>query len=252
MRCFLRVGVTLASAAIFLLSTTGVAGAAHFRPKAASPKRDALVIAYRQCQNPNASHGPSWFLPSCNPPVPISQFLEVGEPGINGFPANFIGSSKLTVCIPPTCAASDVEIDFSVTDVRCTALLAGTFPAVCPSGAHLEYTGKVLADYPLRITDRCNGGGVPPPAACPPAPGLSATMQDTHLPVVVPCAPAGPGVGSTCAVATSFNAVMPGAIQTSQRMNIATHVAVYDGGEDGNHPNPSPSNLFAEEGVFVP
>jgi hypothetical protein len=72
-------------------------------------------------------------------------------------------------------------------------------------------------------------------------------VQDTSFPVTVPCS------AGTCAVATSANAVTPGAVLESQRAIWQLgQVKVYDGGTDGLASTAGDNKLFMDEGVFVP
>ena len=72
-------------------------------------------------------------------------------------------------------------------------------------------------------------------------------MQDTSFPVTVPCS------AGTCSVATSANAVMPGAVLEGQRaVWQLDQVKVYDGGADGLASTTGDNTLFMVEGVFVP
>ncbi len=264
-----RLGVpalSLALAGLIALILAQTAFGAYVRPKGATPKRDSLVIAYKPCGAPNSTHSAPFTYPSCNPPAQTSPWLTVGTPTANGLPANFIGSILLSVCLapggcPPGPPGADIKFAFSITDIRCTAALAGATPAVCPSGALGPYTGTVQPIMPLQITDSCNAVGPPPPPppACPtpaPPPPNDATGPPptptfiSFPPGGVGCALAGPGVGSTCAITTTFNAMIPGAIVAGSKANIEIgQEIVNDGGMSGMGGSPSE---FADAGVFVP
>ena len=59
-------------------------------------------------------------------------------------------------------------------------------------------------------------------------------------------------MGSTCAVSTSLEAIVPGAVKEGKRAVWQMgQIQVYDGGADGN-PATGPNTLFARQGVFVP
>jgi hypothetical protein len=128
---------------------------------------------------------------------------------------------------------ADVAAVMDITDVRNKA--GGT-----------DYPGEVQASIVIRITDRFNavaaGGG-----------SDAATLVDIPFPVNAPCVPtADPLVGSTCAVTTSFEAIVPGAVREGKRSIWQMgQVQVYDGGADGN-PATADNTLFARQGVFVP
>jgi hypothetical protein len=95
------------------------------------------------------------------------------------------------------------------------------------------------------VTDRING--VPA--------NDSATVSDFEFPVAVPCAatPGPANVGATCAVTTSFDAVIPGAIPEGKRSVWELgQVEVFDGGADGDAETEGDNTLFAVQGVYVP
>ncbi len=261
MLCFSRqrLFAPLAAGAVVLgsLVLTSAATGTHVRPKAATPLFTSFVIAYEQCNVTNANHGPAFAFGSCAPPTPTSRWLTVGTADSNGKPANFVGSSKLTV----TAAPADIRADIKLSDIRCTPALNGANPALCPSGALNEYVGEVAAVYRLRISDHCNLPNIAVPPSCPVPTGsgnpVAATVLDFRFPIVVKCVPPAPGVGSDCNLLTSFNAVTGGppfGINGLTRMNIATlDPHVLDGGPDGVAGQGSDNDTrFLEEGVFVP
>ena len=248
-----------------LFGVSSIALATHVRPKGATPKRDSLVIAYKPCPvgGGGASHALPAGYPSCPGPTQSSPWLTAGTMSANGLPANFIGSTRLDLC-PAGCAGfppgEDIKITISITDVRCTAALAGATPAVCgPGGALDKYLGTVKVIFPMQITDHCNVAG-PPPAACPAPPGLAATgppgPYSFPLPVTVGCGGGPPGVGSTCALVTTMNVISgpPGLIIAGQQHNIEIGtITVQDGGMDGSVATPGDGEaVYADEGVFGP
>ena len=95
-----------------------------------------------------------------------------------------------------------------------------------------------------RITDHYNGSGL----------NEAATVVDIPFPVNASCGnTADIAIGGTCSVATSFNAIVPGAIKDTQRTVWAMgQVQVSDGGQDGNASTAGDNTLFAVDGVFVP
>ncbi len=206
------------------------------RPKGATPLRASLVPAYNQCASPNRTHGPPLAFPACSPPVQSSGSLTVGTPDANGRVANSSGALTLsTVPGNPATPAdeADIGVAFSFTDVRRKSDLA-------------DYTGGIQGSLPLRITDRWNavsaGGG-----------NTAATVVDIPFPVGAGCAAtADPGIGATCAVSTSFEAMVPGAVKEGVRSIWAFgQFVVSDGGPDGNT-GTTPNTVFARQGVFVP
>jgi plastocyanin len=206
-----------------IVNVTAATGFA--RPKGATPLRASLAPAYKPCTGAgNRTHGAPLSFPSCNPPVQVSDFLTVGTPDSNGQAANSIGSVNLKVVSP-----ADVSITTSITDVRKKSDLS-------------DYTGELQAKLPLRITDRFNG-----PATNEPATG------DTTFPVTVPCGgTSDTTIGSTCSLATTANAVTPGAVVSGVRAIWETSgIQVDDGGADGLA-STAGNTLFADQAVFVP
>ena len=206
------------------------------RPKGATPLRASLVPAYNQCTTPNRTHGPPLAFPSCSPPAQSSGSLTVGTSDANGQVANSMGSIRLDVMpgnLGTPVDEADVGASLSITDVRRKSDL-------------LDYTGNVQGAFNLRITDRWNnvstGGGTTP-----------ATVVDIPFPVGANCAvTASPSIGSTCSVATTIDAIVPGAVKEGQRAVWEIgQLTVSDGGPDGNT-GTAPNTVFARQGVFVP
>jgi len=219
---------------------TGVGGIAdddfpgYARPRGASPLRVPLVPAYVACGSPNRTHAPPLAFGSCNPPQPQSSQLTVGTPDANGATANSIGSVRLTVLAgnPSTPAdEADTRIATSLTDVRRSSDLT-------------DHAGDVLVVIGYRLTDRVGSGSGDEPQ----------TVQDSELEVVIPCAPTGStAVGSTCALTTTVDALVPGAVVEAKRSIWAVSaVQVHDGGADGDVTTRTDNALFATQGIFVP
>jgi WD40-like Beta Propeller Repeat len=201
------------------------------RPGGATPLRVSLVPAYRQCAASNRTHGPPLAFASCNPPGLESSQLTVGTPDANGAGAASTGFAKFGVAagVPGGIDDSDVRFTFSLTDVRHQG---GSFP---------DYTGELEATTVVRVTDRVGG-----PA------GEAATVTDVVFPVTVPCTATSTAPGATCAVTTSFDAVVPGTVPEGKRtIWQLEQVRVVDGGADGDV-DTTPNTLFAVQGVFVP
>jgi hypothetical protein len=195
-------------------------------PKGATPLFASLVIAYKECTSPNTQHAAPLSYGSCAPPSQASDQLTVGTPDANGQAANSTGSVRYAV-VP-----GDVQISFSMTDVRKKSDLS-------------DYTGELQINQSLRITDRDNG-----PDPTDPDPG---TTEDIGFPVTAHCtATASTTIGSTCAVSTTADAVVPGSVTAGNRAIWQLgQVQVFDGGSDGDV-DTAPNTLFATEGVFVP
>ena len=192
----------------------------YARPRGAAPSLIYLVPAYDQCTAPNRTHGSPLAFGSCAPPTQTSSQLTLGTPDANGHPAVTIGTVRYRV------APGDVKIDVNVTGVA-------TRPSLAP------YGGELALQNALRITDRDN---MPSPGGPGPA-----TVQDASFPVTVPC------VAGTCSVATTANAVAPGAVTAGQRAIWQLgQVKLYDGGADGVASTIGDNSPFMVEGVFIP
>jgi TolB protein len=222
------------------------------RPKGATPLRASLVPAYTACTAPNRMHGPPLGFPSCSPPAQRSAVLTVGTPDANGNPANSVGSARYDV-VPGNPATpldeADVEITVDVTDVRCQAA-----SAACPGGAGSDYAGRLLLIAPpLRITDKDNQ---------PATNGQGAATGDTNFPVPFDCEPtASTTIGSSCALTTTADAMVPGAIKEGRRSIWEFgQVHVRDAGPNGTGYGAGcppacgdgDETLFLREGIFVP
>lgn len=202
------------------------------RPASASPLRVSLVPSYPPCSSPNRTHGPPLAFGSCAPPVQASAQLTVGTPDANGEPANSTGFVRLGVRPgdPATPAdEADVGVTMSLADVR-------------RQGTLDDYTGELRLSLGVRLTDRANGssGGEP------------GTVSDLTFPVTAPCAATPAGVGATCSVTTTLDAVLAGSVPERARSIWALgDVKVADGGADGVA-STEPNALFARQGIFVP
>jgi PKD repeat protein len=205
----------------------------HARPKGASPLRGSMVVAYDACTSPDRLHGPPLASPSCSGPTPSSDHLTVGTADSNGRPTEFTGSVRLVAITGDPATTAD-EADVTL---RVTAEDVLTRPALA------DYAGELQASMTMRVTDRLNGS----------TQAESGTTQDTPFRFAVPCAatPADPA-GGTCDVATSVEAVLPGAVVEGKRAIWALGpLQLFDGGSDGVA-STSPNTLFLTQGVFVP
>ena len=215
------------------ITYNGADRAGYPRPKGASPLRVSLTTAFAACTAPNRTHGPPLAHPACNPPVQTSQQLTVGTPDANGQPSAFVGSVRLGVRPgDPTTTAdeADVAVVVNTVDVRRRSDLG-------------DYTGQLGLRLPLRITDRDNGGT---------STTSHGTVQDANLDMPVPCTANPTSVGSTCSLATTVDAVAPGAAREGERAVWGLdRIQVFDGGADGVA-STAPNTLFATQGVFVP
>ncbi len=215
----------------------------YARPKAATPLYVALVPVYTPCTTPNRVHGGGLPGPSCTPPALGSASLTTGTPDSNGAEANMTAGYRATVCEGGACGAGDVLFSFSATDVRCAAGTAPCGPANTASGA--DYTGELRVTSSLRITDRLNGGS---------GTTAMATGPDTPFPVTVQCTgTADASIGARCALDTSANAVVPGAVPSGARsLWEMGSLSVFDGGPDGDVDTAAGNALFLTQGLFAP
>jgi hypothetical protein len=214
----------------------------YVRPRGATPVQVALVPAFNACRSANSNHGAPLAYASCAPPAQASGNLTIGTPDTNGAGSRMLGMIALGVCGGPACGGGDVRIKASVSDVRC---LAGELACGAPNSASgSDYTGELQAVTGLRITDTYNGAGL----------GDDATTLDTPFRATVPCTatPGDPGVGSACDLATTVNALVPGAVSSGHRAIWQLGpVEVFDGGTDGDADTDG-NTLFLRQGLFVP
>jgi hypothetical protein len=215
------------------------AWATHPRPKGATPIRVPFVPAFRQCTAPNRTHGAPLAFPSCNPPVQTSSHLTIGSPDANGAGANALGYALISV---KSTSPEDVNLSGQATDIRCRSGVAACGSANAADGP--DYTGEVQSTGMIRISDHYNGPGL----------NEAGTVQDIPFPTTVPCtATASTSVGSTCAINTTANAVVPGAVKDTQRGVVEVNqIQAFDGGADGLVSTPADNELFAVQGLFIP
>ena len=205
----------------------------YARPRGATPLKASLVTAFDECTSPNRVHGPGLDSPSCHPPSLSSPNLTVGTPDANGGGANMSGSVgfEAILGIPATPEdEADVGITASVTDVRLRS-------------DNTDYAGELQGAIVLQITDRLNGTGLNEPA----------TTSGVPFNFTIPCTTTlATTVGSTCALGTTADALLPGAV-TEVKRSIwqMSDVRVSDGGPDGQASTPD-NSPFLRQGVFVP
>jgi hypothetical protein len=208
----------------------------YARPKSATPTTVKLVPAYQACTSPNGAHGPPLDVSSCAPPAQVSNYASTGHgdghptaPGLAGFVKfKVVGESPID---PNNGDQSDVELTASITDVRNLSDLT-------------DYVGELRTSIGLRLTDRFNG----------PTGGSPATSIDTSFGFSFSCSPtSSTSIGSTCSMATTADAVMPGVVREGKRAVWGLgQVRVYDGGADGDADTAGDNTLFATQGPFVP
>jgi Tol biopolymer transport system component len=186
------------------------------RPKGATPLRVALVTANNACTSPNRTHGAPLAFGSCSPAQLSSNQLTVGTGDSNARPALMQASLRLDV------AGGDVTVQASLNDVFNKDLS--------------DYTGALRASLPVQITDKNN-------TPSPGGPG-AATTATTPFDFTIGCTPtADTSAGSDCAVNTTLDTLVPGAVTAGKRAVWQLgQVKVYDGS----------GSLFAVQGVFIP
>jgi hypothetical protein len=205
----------------------------YVRPKGATPLYASLVPAYKECTTADEFHGPPLAFPSCGSPQQTSDYLTVGTYDSNGYPTRSVSFVRFgTVVGDPNDMVDDADVNVvaSMKDIR-------------NKGDLSDYEGEVEVNITVQITDRANG-----PTADEPATG-----QEISFPTTVPCT-ATPDIywGAECAVATSFDAIVPGSVPEGKRSIWQLgQVEVNDGGDDGVVSTPG-NTLFERQGVFVP
>jgi hypothetical protein len=213
------------------------------RPKGATPIYAPLVNAYNPCVTTNREHAAPLNFASCAPPTRSSGVLTAGTPDANTFAANLVGSVKMVVQngdVGTVADEADVVIDIDITDVRNN-----------PSGT--DYTGKVLARTALTVTDKR--------ADAQENPALG-TTQVFDLGIPVQCTATGvTTIGSTCALSTTVDSLVPGAVVESSRSNWELgQIVVRDAGPNGTGYDAGcpltcgdgDEGTFLRQGVFVP
>jgi hypothetical protein len=207
--------------------------AGYPRPVGATPLRVSLVPAYEECTAPNTTHAAPFAFDSCNPPVPVSDFLTVGTPDANGQGAKSTGFVKVAavVGVPGGADDADARIEVRITDVR-------------NQGDLSDYTGELQVTSLLRLTDKANG----------PAQTTPATVPDFPLVATVPCSATGDTtIGAACVLNTTLDTLVPGAVKEGKRAIYRLNdVQVFDGGPDGDVDTGAGNTLFAWQGFFVP
>jgi TolB protein len=203
-------------------------------PKAASPFKSSLVVAYEPCTAPDRMHGPPLSFESCSSPRKISEHLTVGTADSNQRPVLNAGYLRVSTLVGASGGVddTDVALSFVMNDIFTDALA--------------DYAGQLRARVELQVTDKYN---TPHPAG----PGAATTIA-IPLELTAACTPvADPREGSACATTTTADALAPGtANEGDQAIWELGRVEVYDGGPDGRSDTPVGDTLFATQGVFVP
>jgi Tol biopolymer transport system component len=195
------------------------------RPLFAGPVQVTMALAYQACTSPNRTHGPPLDSPSCAPPAKSSAQLTVGTFDANAHNPNTVAKVILTPVVgDPTTGAdeADVALHAEATDVRLASDLS-------------DYPGALETLVTLRITDKDN-------ATSPGGPGAG-TVKDMPYSFSVPCAATAADVGSSCALDTTADTLVPGTVKEKRR-------AVWEVGQVAL--NDGAGNAFMRQGIFVP
>jgi len=277
--------LSLALGSLLTLVVASSALGTHARPGSGSPVRVPLVPSYKICNPPfDSTHVAPLILPSCttaNPQFGLnSGILTMGTGGAG---AGFI---KLTVfcdltlpgsteTVPPCTFGDgqeeeDIKIDLFASDVKCqVANQTGTNG--CPAAGD-DYTGQLIGQSPIRITDHSSGG---PTATCTTLSGAGCTIGTTFQtnfsvpteadpdgagPMVGSCVPTVAAAGSQCNFSSSINAVVAGAVKEGQRGIVSIFgLKVLDAGLDGDVGAGCPpvcgtadEGTFLDQGIFLP
>ena len=220
------------------------------RPKGASPLNASLVPAYKGCTAPNRVHGLPLDEPSCAPPGRQSGSLTLGTPDANGAVANSVSSALLRT-------------------------ITGDPPDRGRRGGrrhrHRPHRRALLADK-HRMSLR-PGLRLHRQAACDNDPedhrqaqrrpqSEDGTTADTRLEIPFECAgTAGVGIGAHCAINSTMDALLPGAVVEGKRAIWQFGaIAVEDAGPNGTgYGAGCPSacgdgdeTVFLRQGIFVP
>ena len=118
----------------------------------------------------------------------------------------------------------------------------------CPQQASADgLTGQLQVAVSLRITDRDNG-------CCPTRRARRRHRRGLAVVVHLTCAATSDTtIGSTCSIATTADALVPGMVTEGKRAIWQVgQVQVTDGGEDGIAATAADNTLFAKQGLFVP
>jgi N-acetylmuramoyl-L-alanine amidase len=215
------------------VSTRLAAASAYARPKAATPVRVSLVPAFAECLAPDRTHGGPLAFGACSQPRQASSNLTVGTPDANGQAAQSTGSLRLDAIAGDRSTPADeadIRVAGVVTDVRNKVDLS-------------DYAGELAAKLTLRVTDGLSGASGTDPA----------TVTDVPFRIAIQCAATSTSAGGTCSIATTADAILPGAVPEGRRSVWGLgQVEVLDGGPDGVASTSAGNTPFADQGVFIP
>lgn len=261
--------LSLALGSLLTLALASTALGTHARPGSGSPLRVPMVPSYKVCNPPfDSTHVAPLILPSCT--TANAQFgLNSGmiTMGTGGAGSGFI--KLAVVCIAPETTPpctfgdgqeeEDINIDTFASDVKCqVANTTGTNG--CPAVGD-DYTGQLIGQSPIRITDHSSGS-----ATCTVLSGVGCTTGttfQTNFSVPTPvgaCVATGGAAGSQCNFSSSINTQVPGAVKEGQRGIVSVFgLKILDAGADGNVGASCPpvcgtadEGTFLDQGLFLP
>jgi hypothetical protein len=245
---------------VFLASTAAIpALATHSRVGTGTPLRIPLAASFRPCLAPDTTHVAPLDYPGClASPRITSEILTMSPRGVAS------GFAKLTVyctdaAVPPCNPSNgtdteDLKLRFSQTDVLCAL---GGVPGCTAAGA--DYTGQLVAQMAMRITDHSNGGAVCTlPGGSPPC--VTATVQDKTFGFQFACVATSGANGSQCNANTTLDTIYPGMVKELQGAVVSlSSIAVNDQGPDGAVGGLCPPTCgtgdetrFLDQAVFAP
>ena len=205
------------------------------RPGSGTPVRVPLAPGFATCASPNSLHVAPLALAACTPPVPESQTLTTSPLG-RGF-----GFVRLRGILgdPSTPAdEADMAIDMEATDVLCAAA-----SAACPGGAGSDFSGNVVLQLQVRITDKRSSRFERVPATSQTIIGFPVTCDTT----------VNMSIGGSCSLATTADTVAPNFAREDRRTILdLLRIRVIDPGPDGALGSTCP--LFCgsgDEGVYL-
>jgi dipeptidyl aminopeptidase/acylaminoacyl peptidase len=210
---------------------------AYPRPKSATPTYLPMVVSYGPCGSATKVHATPLSFGSC-PAQQASSQLTVGTPDANSRQPNGGGSVRLKAVLDETATPadeSDLSIAVNAEDVRKKSDLT-------------DYAGELRLSAVVRATDKRNS-----PSPTPSGLG-AATLKDVTFGPSVPCTTTSDtAVGSTCAVSTTVNTLIPGLIVgVARTIWELGQVNLYDGGPDSDGDTAADNTPFMRQGLFAP
>ena len=245
-----RIGLILAGGSLVAMSLmVNTAVATHDHPATAGHIHIVYVPNFRQtidstqCSARGGSpstHGAPLALPSCNPPAFVGGTqAHVGDQGTSGADITVIPGDT----DPTNGDQADVSLVGSATDVRQGSRTGPDYDPN-PSGADMTSLAKI------RISDAFNTTGT---QACSATTSCEATVQDLNFTVPTACtATADPNIGSTCAVTTTADTVVPDVTKENKQAVVQIfRIKTADAGANGVPGDTDDRDAFMQ-GIYIP